>query len=181
MLKPANTPAASAVNPDRAVPDAPIPASVMVTDTTGSDGGEDVDASMAAQRLAAYHAVHSWRDRPLYPFSFQREALFRVIRKVLPFGGSLLPEEYDDDYASEAALLLFLCATPAAREKEQLGLENIRHSADLVVNCAYEWADKNVPRAERQAAGHLAFKILREAEINIAVPQPTGRGQKEGN
>lgn len=160
--------------PDAAKPDEPITPRVIATDTAGAtqDSG---DETTTAARHAAYHAAHQWQGKPLQAYSFQREALFNITRRFLPLGGLSLPEEYDADYVAEVALLLFLCSSMPE------DLQVIRHSADTIINKAFEWAETNLPRDQREAAGKLAFLILKEANINTAVPRPDGKEIKAGN
>lgn len=162
-------------NPDAAHEDAPVTPIVIASDTTTSPVADSTDATTTAARHEAYHAVHQWQGKPLHGFAFQRESLFKIARRFLPLGYMKLPEEYHEDYDAEVALLLFLCASTPAE------IEAIRHSADLIINKAFEWADANMPRAHRADAGALAFLILRQAEINTAVPRPDGKEVKVGN
>lgn len=158
-----------------AFPDAPVEPRIIAGDSTPADllPPEEVTTS---DRHAAYHARHHWHSQPLQPYSFQRQALFRAARLFTPLGYSTLPETYSPERMAEAGLLLYILATDDAV------LIDIMHRPSEVLKNAYAWMDAHVPEAEMQAAGELAFQVLKEGRITIAIPQPSGAKIKgEGN
>lgn len=166
----------SPANIDTPAPDGDLVPSIIQLDSTAGQQEAAGDRVVTdAMRDAAYHGIHTWQGKRLEPFSIGREALFNRVRVFVAPTTLRLPEVYAPEYLQEAVLVLFLCSCGE-------GLLNpIRHSADLVIDAANVWGEKNIPRNQRQAAGELAFKIIHEENLTIAVPMPDGSGKPLGN
>lgn len=159
-----------------ASPDAPVEPRIIAGDNVPADLLPPDDVVTTEDRHEAYHARHSWKGQPLQPYSFQRQAMFRAARLFTPLGYSQLPDAYSPERMAEAGLLLYLIAT------DDETLMEIMHKPADVLKASFQWVDANVADTEMDEAGTLAFQVLKEGRINIAIPQPRGGKIKgEGN
>ena len=167
----------SSASDSEALPEPPPEPRILVKDTGGSSVQIPGDQPITdADRERAAAAFYVWQGQPLNPYSIARQGMFNITRGFLPLGILTLPDEYSPSYLLEACLLLFLCAS------EPVALRAIRHNADLVLDASQEWADANIPNGQQTAAGTLAFQILRDATLTIAVARPEGSSNRaEGN
>jgi|GEM_PF-5341328 len=152
---------------DTALPETNIAARVLLSDT-GSAPEPGAAPITDADRVKAYNTAYVWNGIVLEPFTIGREGLFNVVRAFLPLGFRPLPDTYEPIYLLDAILLLFICTAPPE------ALSKIRHQADLVIDAANEWAQQHIPRDRANAAGVIAFTVLRDNTLTTAVPRPEG-------
>lgn len=157
----------------RALPDTPPPPVIVAGVDVAADMPPGEVPTTTAERVAAYHAAHSWQGAALRPFSWKRRALFDRLRVFVAMVALELPRAYDSRFAFEAGLVLWLCST---EDKE---LADMQHDAQAMLAAVDAWAEENIiTAAERAAAGPLAWFILWEPEKTLAVPRPEKPGRE---
>lgn len=148
------------------------PARVVFRDEVNPQAAEAAEK----EREDAYHAVHEWGGKVLFPFSRGREDIWhRLCAADVP-----LPPGFDisDNLSSwngHAAKLLFLCSH---MPHEFVAL---RANTAAFLSVIDQWTEEAIPRGLEIEAVNLALKIHNQAMANVAIPRPSDRKTDSGN